>query len=404
MTFSWGQRPVHRTRTADIRQRAREILSVIIEEADWQSAIGVLRVLDDAMRRVGKHERWTNDVEAARTEWRDERLAALNLLLNLIQKHSETAVRYLARTQLLRLISYEEDPEFRQTCRAAVATIPDDLELRMSRALLAQGYFEKGDDDELPEGSSGREEARKRWEITRNGIFEEFRNAHPDPDEMLDAFAELDTHLRAADCHPSVWWFFGHLAQQDPGTALSIATRLVESMPMSPLARAWPALVQLSANETPALVVLERHALAKPGTEAACAAISFLTDRNDHEPALTAEERVLLLESAARAQGNELQIFLRVLEFRGSNEKSLAREIITRLPLEGSPDADAESVMRILSAYCAEDGSDASLVRTLLGKLILLPEFDLTTNPDATDLLTTAYPRELFDFFALESR
>ncbi len=398
MTFSWWEQPVHQTNTAGIRQRAIAILASIIEQADWRAAIGVLRVLDDVMRPIVKQQRWVGDSDAFRGDWRGDRLAGLESLRAVVSRHPEPVIRYFARTQLLRLICYEEDPVFREACRATAAAIPDDLALRMSRALLAQGHFEEGDDDELPEGSAGMEEARKRWEVTRDEIFEEFCRAHSGPGEMFAAFVELDAHLRAADCHPSVWWFFGYLARHDPATATSIATRLVESAPTSPLARAWPALIENSTRGTAPLVALERRALAQPGTEAACAAITFLIDRHDQEPALTAEERALVLEIASRAQGNEIQIFLRVLEFRGPNDESLTREIITRLPLDASPDADAASVLRILAAHCAQDGSDAALVRTLLGKLTALPEFDLSHDPDAWHLLTTQYPRELLDF------
>ena len=397
MTLSWWEERVPDD-AEKVRHRAREILAFIFEQGDWRAAIGVLRVLDDVMRRIVKQQRWVSDSDAFREDWRGDRLAGLELLRAVVSRHPEPVIRYFARTQLLRLICYEEDPVFREACRATVAAIPDDLALRMSRALLAQGHFEEGDDDELPEGSAGMEEARKRWEVTRDGISEEFRRAHSDPSEMFAAFVELDAHLRAADCHPSVWWFFGYLARHDPATATSIATRLVESAPTSPLARAWPALIENSTRGTAPIVALERRALAQPGTEAACAAITFLIDRHDQEPALTAEERALVLEIASRAQGNEIQIFLRVLEFRGPKDKSLKREIITRLPLDASPDADAASVLRILAAHCAQDGSDTVLVRTLLGKLTALPEFDLSHDPDAWHLLTTQYPRELLAF------
>ena len=216
---------------------------------------------------------------------------------------------------------------------------------------------------------------------------------------MLAAFTELDVHLRAADCHPSVWWFFGHLARHDPATATSIATRLVENTPESPLTRAWPALIAISVYGTEPIVALARRALAQPGTEAACAAISFLIDRHDQEPPLTADERALVLETAARAQQNEIEAFLRVLESRAPKDESFAREIIARLPLETSPDVDADSVLRILSAHCSQDGSDAVLVRTLLGKLTARPEFDLSHDADAWYVLATRYPRELLDFF-----
>lgn len=398
MTFSWWEQPVHKANTAGIRERALEIIAFMIEQADWRAAIGVLRVLDDVMRRIVNSQRWVTDVDTFRADWRDERRAGLDLLNAVVRKHQEPAIRYLARTLLLRLISYEEDPVFRESCREAVTAIPDDLDLRMSRALLAQGYFEEGDDDDLPEGASGRAEAQKRWEVTRDETFEEFRRAHPNPDEMLRSFTELDTHLRSADCHPFVWWFFGYLARRDSVTATTIATCLVDNAPTSPLARAWPALIENSARGTAPIVELERRAFAQPGTEAACAAISFLIDRRDEEPAPTAEERALVLETAARARENEIQIFLQLLEFRGPKDESFARDIIDRLPLDASPNADARSVLRILSAHCAPDGSDSVLVRTLLGKLIALPEFDLSNDPDAWNLLTTQYPRELLEF------
>ena len=153
VTLSWWERPVHQANTASIRRRAREILAFITEHADWRAAIGVLRVLEDVMRRIVKNERWVTDADAFRAEWRNDRLAGLELLRAVVSTHPEPAIRFLTRTQLLREIGYEEDPVFREACRAVVTEIPDDLTLRMSRALLAQDYFEEGDDDELPEGS-----------------------------------------------------------------------------------------------------------------------------------------------------------------------------------------------------------------------------------------------------------
>ena len=177
-------------------------------------------------------------------------------------------------------------------------------------------------------------------------------SASPGPSEMLAVFTELDAHLRAADCNPSVVWFFGHVAAHDPATATVIATRLVETASESPLTRAWPALIEISAYGTEPIVALTRRAFAQPGTEAACAAISFLIDRHDPEPPLTADERALALETATRARQNEIELFLRVLEFRGPKDESFLWEIIARLRLEASPDVDTNCVLRILSAHC----------------------------------------------------
>lgn len=397
-TFSWREVPVHQTNTVGIRQRAIAILATIIEQADWRAAIGVLRVLDVVMRRIVKHQRWVSDADAFRAEWRGERLGGLELLRAVVGKHPEPVIRYFARTQLLQLIRYEEDPVFQDACRMTVAAIPDDLALRMSRALLSQGYFEEGHDAELPGSSEGMKEARQRWEVTRDVIFEEFRRAHSDPAEMFAAVAELDAHLRTGDCHPSIGLFFDHLARHDPATATFIAIRLLENAPATPLARAWPALIENSARGTEPIVALERRALAQPGTEAACAGITFLIDRIDPQPALTPEERALVLEIATRAQGNEIQTFLNVLEFRGLEDESLTREIITRLPIKAPQQADAVSVLRILCMHCANDGRDTALVHTLLDKLTAFPEFDLSNNPDAWHLLTTQYPLELLTF------
>jgi hypothetical protein len=399
MTISWWEQPVHKGNTAVIRQRAVQILAIITEQGDWRGAIGVLRVLDDVMQRIVKHQRWVGDVEAFRTDWRNDRLAGLELLRAVIRNYPEPAIRYFARAQLLRLTNYEEDPVFREECRAAVTAIPDDLALRMSRALLSDDYLEESDDDdEVLEGAAGRAKARGRWEVTRDEIFEEFRRAYPDPGDLLVALTQLDTHLRTAGCHPFVRRFFGYLARHDSAAAAFIAVRLVTDTPMSPLARAWPALVEISARGTAPTIELEQRALSQPGTEAACATIEFLIDRRDEESDLTVDERALVLETAARADEDEMQIFLRVLEFRGLKDESLTREIIVRLPIEKLQDVSLASVLRTLTRHSAKDGSDAAFVLAVLKKIISFPEFDLRSNPDAWSLLTTQYPRELLDF------
>ena len=74
---------MHKGPTANIRLRALDILAFISEHADWRAAIGVLRVLDEAMGRIPKNERRVNDVEAFRAEWHNDRLAGLELLRTL---------------------------------------------------------------------------------------------------------------------------------------------------------------------------------------------------------------------------------------------------------------------------------------------------------------------------------
>ncbi len=398
MTMSSWEQPVHQANTVPIRQQALTILSWLIERSDARTAAGVLRVLDHVMRRVVQRQRWVEDVDAFRSEWREERLAGLNLLRAIIGKHPEPFIRYLARTQLLGIIQYEEDIEFREACRATIAIIPDDLDLRMSRALLADAGLGEDDDDML-KGAVGTAQTRERWAVKREGFFEEFRAAHREPIATIAALSSLHAQLCAVDCHPAPWRFFTYLSQHNPNAALAIAVHLVEETPESPLANAWPSLINSAARGTAPIVALERRALTQQGTNAAAAALQSLIGRHKQEPALTNEQQTLVLETAARANENETQFLLRVLATRDPHDPALVREIIARLPPTTSPEIEADSVMRILTSHCAQGGADAAFVRKLLGRLHKLLEFDLSQDPDAWHLLTTQYPRELLDFF-----
>lgn len=393
--FTWWQEPVPAD-AGNVRRRALKILAHVIEKGDWRAGIGVLRVLDDVMRRIVEKERWVAEVDAFRIACRRERLAGLELWRTLVQKYPQPAVRFLARKQVQDRLRREEDSVFREAAQKCLAGFPEDLDSRMSRALLdPSGATESNDGS--PWDSAKAEASLKRWETARDRIFAEFRRTYPDAATLLAALSKLDAHLRAAECHPSQWHFFGHLARSDSATAISIAELVVESFPDLPLARAWPALIDASELGTSRVVSLEKRALAQPGTEAACAAITLLFGRRSPLPPITAEERSLVLEAAARARNSELNGFMRELEF-GPGDESLAREVLIRLPVDSSANAGDESILRILSRQCADDGSDGPLVRILLAKLVALPELDPTNSPEAWHLLATEYPRELLDF------
>lgn len=399
-TFSWWEQAVPMECTARIRQRALKILTTIIEQADWRAAVGVLHVLNDSTRGVGKNQGSVDDANTLCAEWREERLAGLDLLRSVVSRHPKwAAIRYLVRTQLLHLVRYEEDAIFKDACRSAITEIPDDLALRMSRALLSQGYFDEGR-HALSEGSTDWDRIRRRWETKCEEIFEEFRHAHPDAGELLASITNLDAHLRSADCHPPWSGFFSHLAKLDATAAMTIATRLVETAALTPPAGAWTALIDSSAYGSVRVIALQRRALEQTGTEAARSAVTWLINRRDPQPPLTAGERNLLLEAASRAQTPEVATFIQPLSHGFLADKSLAREIIARLPADASKHVRAELFLQILCAYCLEDGRDIAFVRTVLGKLVTVPDLDLdlTSHFDAHHLLTKQYPRELLDF------
>ncbi len=392
MTLSISKAAMPMAETAEIRRKALAILQSVVALRDWKTTIGVIRATHDLTWRIPNGECPPGKDEPFREQWREDRMAGLSLLRDIASGFPEAAIRYLVRVQLRSLCCYEEDLFFREACREVVAAIPDDLALRMTRALSNDCSEDMADSSD---GEKGWDAARARWDAVRGEIFAEFLTAHPVPGEMLSAVARLDADLRLTGGSPSVWSFFGHLAQHAPVVATAIANLLLDS-PDSRLAYAWPALIAEFASDAD-LLALQRRSMVKLSSQAARATILHLLNPGDSRPT-NDTGRQLLVEAAKSGDETANRAFLRALVFGFQRNSTLAREIIPHLQIAIDPDEEATPALQILTKYCNPNGGDEPLVQAILNWCARLPDFDLSKDPNAWHMLITHYPRQLFDF------
>jgi hypothetical protein len=167
------------------------------------AALDAVRALDRALHRVaGVEAAHVKQPEKFREIWRPERLKALALFPQVLARHQHPMIRFAARQLLQRDLAYEEDAEFADAVRKVVATIPDDLELRLTTVVNTQGYFEFIEQIGPPKGEGAHEKIRQFWEERVRSVAEQFLREAQKPEDAVAQLEEITKDSLAGGYSP----------------------------------------------------------------------------------------------------------------------------------------------------------------------------------------------------------
>ena len=400
-TFRWWQQPVLIDNTQPIRDRALSILEWTIEHGSQQAVLSALSALETAIARpIPSETKWVKDEGEFRVSWRPERLKGLALYEKAIAKLPNVAVRYEIRQTLKRDLLYEEDSVFAEECRRVLARIPGDLALRVAVAVLSQGVFEFREDAPAPKGSDPYEKVQALWIQQVHETTRELATANPTVDALLVFLEQLTGELTSAGNHPVLDSLFAALVHENPDLAARFAARILEARTESPLASAWPALIETNRQiGDPQRMDLFRKAVRSRMTGAGAGVVRHMASQASEGTAFNDDEKALLLDIAAQAGAEEAFRLLQLVELSSDANLPWTFQILKALPIREIAPRMMEQVFQALVPYRERKTiPPPSIVRHVLAQLVPAPDLDVFRHQREWDVLTEKYPREIYEF------
>jgi hypothetical protein len=386
--------------TQTIRDKALEILRWVIEHGSALAALDALSALEPAIRRVtpvdAKH---ASDEAKFRAEWRPERLKALTVYEQAIGKHSSVAVRYEIRQALKRELAFEEDPAFAEECRRIVASIPEDIALKVAVVILAQGGFEFEDEIHDSEGAEWYTRMQTLWDQKVHETAGQLATSYPERDALFEFLQQLAAQLANAGHHPYLTPLFANLAQVAPALASELAGHILEAGSSAHLAREWPALIEKNSQvRNGRRFELFRKAVGSRIPGAIAAIVRTMVALIRENQLLSDAEKALLIEIAPRAGVEEGDALLRLVEWSGEANLPWTFQILEALPIRDVAPRMLKQVLEALAPFRQRRISPPrAIVQHVLRQLVSVPDLDLFHHRREWDVLTEKYPREIYE-------
>ncbi len=324
-------------KTMEIHDRALSILGWIIENGSWLAALDALSAFEAAIERVYPVQTPDPSVlDKVAEEWLPERLKALPLYEMAVKRHAQLAVRYKVRQTLKRKVVRDNDPSFTAGARRVIGCIPEDLALRTVVALVSR------DADEIEDrvGSSWTEDDRKRvaslWDEKVRGISAELAAKVSLWQRNFSLFSrnlQRNWHNRVTILglsRSSKGWPKRRLASLSCWRRKSLPHR--QSLHFRWRGPRWSRRMQWSMMRS-SLTLFQKAAHASLAG-ASSAAVRSLALKSRQEQPLSEAAKKLLIEIAARANDQEAEYLLQLIEWCSDANMTLAYP-----DFEGAPDS-----------------------------------------------------------------
>jgi len=398
-TARWWTVPVDIPRTTPLRDRALKILTWVIEHGTWLAALNAVNAVERALHRgAGMEAARMKDPEKFRADWRAERLKALTVMSRALARHPDSLVPFAVRQALLRDIAYEEDAEFAAAVRSVLATIVDNLDLRLLAVINSQGYFEFAEEMGAPGDAESREKMKVRWADHVAIVAAELVAGRSD-DQALVAFLEgLTERCIAAGYTPGFGELFTTLARNHPARARAIINLLLDPAVPRRLANVWQQFLYGLADPA-ALPPLLQAAATHPRAEVRRGVIDYFRFRDRKDMVLNADDKALLESMAAKAGADDLMAFVELVQWIGKSSADWGFQLLRRLPLALARPGNSGEIMAALNPYHAGDAVlPLATVRHVLDALVKVPEIKVDHHGGGWGRIVPLYPRAVYDF------
>lgn len=400
-TVRWWNVPVNIEVTAPIRARALRILARVLEEDSWLLALDAIRAIARALHRVtGVEASQVSDAGKLRMLWLPERLNALALLEQAVQRHRHIMVQFAVRQALLRDLAYEEDPEFAAAARKVVALIPESFALRLATLINTQGYYEFAIDLGAPRGKESQAKIKARWKEHVQAVAAEFFRELPTAGAAIVRLEQVTQQSLDAGHSPATGELLSALTKADPDRAIALAEAMLDPTGSARIAANWPQVIyDLPESHAAAGVRLLSAASEHPRSEIRRGVIDYFRFRNRKEMTLEPAERGLLERMAAKAGPEEIMSFVALVQWAGETCAEWGFGLLGRLPLAGLPHAVHGDVLAALNPFHAKSPAPSQeVVQHVLDALVDVPEINVDHHGGGWERIAGLYPRAIYDF------
>lgn len=400
-TLRWWSQPVDIERTNPLRERALAVLRWVIENGSWQAALDAVRALERALHRVaGAEASHVKQPEKFRELWRPERLKALALLSQVLPRHMQPVMRFSIRQLLHRDLAYEEDAVFAAEVRKVLATIVDDLDLRLANVVNAQGYFEFAEEIGPPKGEEAQEKIKEMWKERIDHIALEYLEAFRQPESAVAKLEGIVLESITAGLNPRLGELLSAIAHLRPDMAIQLAETLLDPTSTVLVAASWHQfLFGFDAGRQDETWRLIQKAAQHPRSDVRRGVVDYFRFRNSKEMALDERECALLEQMAAKAGPEEIFAFVVLVQWVGASSAPWGFQLLAKLPLGDIAPRVPGEILSALNPYHAKKTMPPlETVQHVLDALVTVPEIDVGHHGGGFSRVVRLYPRAAYDF------
>ena len=400
-TLRWWSQPADLERTNPLRERALAILQWVIENGSWLAALDAVRALERALHRIaGVESSHVKQPEKFRELWRPERLKALALLSQVLPRHTQPVMRFSIRQLLHRDLAYEEDAVFAAEVCKVLATIVDDLDLRLANVVNTQGYFEFAEEIGPPKGEEAQEKIKEMWKERIDQIALEYLEAFPQSEAAVAKLEGIILESIVAGLNPRLGELLPAIARLRPEVAIQLAEVLLDPASTVLVAASWHQfLFGFDAGRQDEIWRLIQKAAQHPRSDIRRGVVDYFRFRNPKEMALDERECALLEQMAAKAGPEEILAFVVLVQWVGPSCAEWGYELLRKLRLADLPDELHGEVLAALNPYHARKvDPPLATVRHVLDALIKVPEIKVDHHGGGYERIAKLYPRAIYDF------
>lgn len=389
-------------RTQPIRDRAIGILSQVVQSGTWLSSLDAVSAAQVGFQRIPRRPGENADDRGAyRERWRPERLKALGVIREALQRHRQVALRVRVRMDMRQLAAWDEDLAVRDEARRIEGEVVEDLDLALAASLLSRGSLTIG---ELQMSRPPDEEAAKGLEAAKQhrllALVQEIVRTYDPPERFRELLERLVSDLIQAGEWPVTHDLYTALSRYSPGYAADLVRQLIAGSSAGSLARAWTQLVDgnVSLNLDEQLALME--AAARGSDSQIRSDLVHYLDWRFRRGDVEAADRIrriveMLFERADAKLALELMQFVR---WAADEHRHWVWALVPRLPLAEVAHFSPDYVVELFDGRGeGEGGPPVDMVAYLLSQLVNAPKLDLSRNAEIWSRILSAHAREVFN-------
>lgn len=397
--MKWWTQPVNLQRTARLRDRALKILRWVVENRSWVAAVQVVGALSHALKRVAPCDTSrVSDPEKFMEDWRPERLKALELLPEILDRHSQVPVRFAIRQWLLRDLAYEEDSVFAEASRKIISGIPEDLNLRLAIATLTEGHYEFSEQLGKPSGAEFHKQSEELWNIWQQELAREFIRAYPSAEAGAACLEAITADCVTAGYSPRFIYLFPAIGRVEFDYAVKLTEALLRPEYSGPVSLSWYQLL-FGMESNGEIQRLLENARSSPRSEIRTGVIHFLCFRNRGNAALSSAERAMIESLAEGAGEAEIAKIVQLVQWLDATNAPWGFQLLQKLPLETVAERLYPQFLDALFPYRAREAPPPlSTVEHVLDAMVSVSEIDVDHSDQPFTKLVEGYPKAVYDF------
>ncbi|HWB01448.1 MAG TPA: hypothetical protein VG796_00395 [Verrucomicrobiales bacterium] len=394
-TFVFSNVPISVSKTKAVRQRAFRIVTVQVIPRGTVAAINALPALGDFFHQPA----WNCELNPATSSaWLPEQREALLAIRNTAECYPHPLVHHHIRRMLRWQVVYGNHPEFKDTCREILLSLPDTFEMRLARLTLSWCHEDSLEPHDPANRTEEREREKVAWDLLIRATVAELLKRYPSAAGIHFLLSQWHGDCTTHCLSPRMTPLLIELATQDQPLAFSLLCCIHETQG-SPLAYDAAALL----GNTPDGDTETWDRAVQCGLESGNAAIacSFLSAIQFRRDLRTNTVRDAVLRLTATAEGTVLNALISLVRY-ASKSFLWASDITLAILRRDITDQEADSLANAVyhGARYGDIVLDISIVSALLDRLAKSNYISSEYHEHGfLHFVTPLYPRLVFDTF-----